>query len=188
MNFLDLYPLTQWLGEERKTHRVSFADLTEYRVSEKSHRVSQKVTEYLHILAEYLTELFMKIDLVRSRFFFSPSFWSETHRVRDRVNFPESLCQGVLMEPSTCNFLNFVLIAVFQLLYSNCILTPRVIDVITKLSVKSQNSLGSQKSQKSEEIFVIIWTPRKLLNSLESQKSCKISRNLLKSLEIPKIS
>ena len=50
------HPLTQWLAEVRKTHRVGFADLTEYRVRDKSHRVSWKVTEYSHILTKYLTE------------------------------------------------------------------------------------------------------------------------------------
>ena len=76
------HPLTQWLGEDRKTHRVSFADLTEYRVRDKSRRVSRKVTEYSHILTEYLTEYISPSPLSPIWIFiFSPSFWSKTHRV-----------------------------------------------------------------------------------------------------------
>ena len=71
-------PLTQWLGEDRKTHRVGFADLTEYRVCDKSCRVCRKVTEYLLILTEYLTELFHWVHRVRSRFLFSHRVFGRT--------------------------------------------------------------------------------------------------------------
>ena len=65
------YPLTQWPGEDQKTHWVGFADLTEYRVRYKSHRVSRKVIKYSYILTEYLTESFRRVHWVRSRFSFS---------------------------------------------------------------------------------------------------------------------
>ena len=88
-------PLTQWLGEDRKTHRVGFADLTEYRVRDKSRRVSRKVTEYSHILTEYLTELFHRVHWVRFKFLFSHRVFGRkltefTEFTRSRVFSPSS--------------------------------------------------------------------------------------------------
>ena len=89
------YPLTQWLGEDRKTHRVGFADLTEYRVRDKSRRVSRKVTEYSHILTEYLTELFHRVHWVRFKFLFFHRVFGRkltefTEFTRSRVFSPSS--------------------------------------------------------------------------------------------------
>ena len=58
-----------------KTYWVSFTDLTEYRVREKSHRVCWRVTECSHIL----TESKFAIEVL----FFSPSVLSETHRLTE---------------------------------------------------------------------------------------------------------
>ena len=84
--------VTRW---RQKTHRVSLADPTEYRVRDKYHRVSRKVTEYSHILTEYLTELFHRVHWVRSRFLFSHRVFGRkltefTEFTRSRVFSPSS--------------------------------------------------------------------------------------------------
>ena len=88
-----------------KTYWVSFTDLTEYRVREKSHRVCWRVTECSHILTKSTEFIKSRIfsPSSRSRYYFShrvfcrkltespsPPSHGFSHRVRDRVNFPES--------------------------------------------------------------------------------------------------